>query len=367
MLEAWDLPGNAGSQNTSGERAAQIIDKGRNSIARLIGASPAEIFFTSGATEANNLALLGATATAGRVLPQRRRLVMSAIEHKAVLEPMIQLEAQGYSVSVAPVDTRGQLDLEAFATLMGDDVLMASIMMVNNETGVIQPIADAARLAHAAGALFHSDGAQAAAKIEIDVMHLDVDYLSLSAHKCYGPMGVGCLYVAAGAPKPKPLMFGGGQQGAVRPGTEPVALIAGFGAAADVAHRTFTRDQHHGAETVEALLTGLAEQRLRFDRVTDDAPVVAGSAAIAISGIDGDLLCGLVAREVSLSTGSACTSGQLRTSHVLDAMRYSEQEARSVIRIFCSRYNTRAEIDEAVAHIVEAASRSALATGDIHQ
>ncbi len=243
ILSVWEQPGNAGSPNAAGERAASIIANGRAEVAALIGAAPGEIIFTSGATEANNLALLGVAQSVAMRDPSRKRIIVTAVEHKAVLEPARMLAEQGFSVSVAPVDKDGRLDLVAFNRLLGNDVMIASVMLVNNETGVIQPVAEAAALVHAVGGLMHSDAAQAAGKIAIDVLDLDIDYLSLSAHKCYGPMGVGALYVGAHAPKPAPLTHGGGQQDAIRPGTEPVALIAGFGAAAKVARSRLEGDE----------------------------------------------------------------------------------------------------------------------------
>lgn len=367
MLSVWAQPGNAGSPNASGERAARIIADGRAAVAALIGAAPSEIVFTSGATEANNLALLGLAQHLATLRPGRRRIIVSAIEHKAVLEPARLLEKQGFSVSFAPVDRRGRLDLVALEAILGGDVLLASLMMVNNETGVIQPLTEAAELVHASGGLIHSDAAQAAGKIAIDVMGLDVDYLSLSAHKCYGPMGIGALYVAAHAPKPAALVHGGGQQEGMRPGTEPVALIAGFGAAARVALERLAKDQEHGTYLIEALICGLTEGKMRVRRITGDADVVSGSAALQLAGIDADQLCSLAARQVSLSTGSACTSGQIKKSHVLDAIGFSEEDARQIIRVFCHRYLSREDISDAVRHIVTAADRSRLAAGEVRQ
>ncbi|CEJ47723.1 Cysteine desulfurase [Umezakia ovalisporum] len=367
ILSVWDHPGNAGSPNAAGERAAGIIADGRAEVAALIGAAPGEIIFTSGATEANNLALLGLAQSAVKGDFDRKRIVVSAVEHKAVLEPARMLEKQGFSVSIAPVDREGRLDLAAFEALLGDDVLIASVMLVNNETGVIQPVAEAAALVHAVGGLMHSDAAQAAGKIAIDVLDLEVDYLSLSAHKCYGPMGVGGLYVGAHAPKPMPLVHGGGQQYAVRPGTEPVALIAGFGAAAKVARSRLEGDDCHGRLLMCKFLERLASRQLRFSRITGDAAVVPGSAALHLADVDADQLCATVARDVSLSTGSACTSGQIKQSHVLEAIGLSEDDARHVIRIFCHRYQNVDEVEAAADRIVAAADQSRLAAGEVRQ
>lgn len=367
MLAAWELPGNAGSPNASGERAARIIADARSEVASLIGAAPGEIIFTSGATEANNLAIVG-VATAARSQTARRKIIVSAVEHKAILEPAAYLGTQGFEILVAPVDKLGRLNLEAFEALIDENVLLTSVMMVNNETGVIQPVAEAAAIAHRFGVFMHSDAAQAAGKIQINVSELDVDYLSLSGHKCYGPMGIGALYVAAGMPSPFPLMRGGGQQGGVRPGTEPVPLIAGFGAACAVAARAVA--QANAAETnslIDRLLNALRRQDVRYSRITGHHLVVPGSAAISLDGVDADSLCALVAPEVSLSTGSACNNGQLKISHVLEAMGFSEQSARSVVRILCDRTSTDADIDRAAEAIARSVRRSHLATGEVRQ
>lgn len=243
MQNAWQLGGNAGSGHLAGERAAAQVAHGRAAVARLIGAAPSEIVFTSGATEANNLALLGiaANAPAGR-----RRILVASIEHKSVLAPAKLLEKRGFRIERIPVDRSGAIDIASFGAMLDEDVLLVSVMAANNETGVIQPVAQVAALAHAIGALMHCDAAQAVGKIPVDVIDWDVDLLSISAHKCYGPMGIGALYIAAGTVAPEPLLMGGGQQGGLRPGTEPVALIAGFGAAADVARDRLAQDAEHG-------------------------------------------------------------------------------------------------------------------------
>lgn len=367
IIAVWAQPGNAGSPNVSGEVAARTIADGRELVAELIGAAASEITFTSGATEANNVAILGVARAARRFQPNRKRVLVSAVEHKAVLEPAHALQSEGFEISIAPVDRRGRLDLAEFARLVDQDLLLASVMMVNNETGVVQPVKEAAALAHESGALFHSDAAQAAGKIDVDVVELDVDYLTLSAHKCYGPMGIGALYVAASAPKPLPLTLGGGQQSGLRPGTEPVALIAGFGAAARIAKHRLQSDREHCAGLIDQLLETLEQRQFRFRRVSGDAPTVPGTASIQLFGVDADELCARVARHVSLSTGSACTSGQIKTSHVLESIGLSEIDARGVIRIFCNRYQNLEEILTAAGHIVDAASLSRLETGDLHQ
>lgn len=366
MLAAWRLPGNGGSPNLSGERAAAIIDKGRRAVASLVDAAPSEIVFTSGATEANNIALLGGSGAGARLMPGRDRVIVSAVEHKSVLEPAHILATRGFRLSIVKVDRRGVVDLDHLAELLGPDVLMVSIMAANNETGVVQPVAGAAALSRAAGALIHCDAAQAAGKIPIDVMAMDVDYLSLSAHKLYGPMGIGALYIAAGAPVPLPLVFGGGQQRGVRPGTEPVPLIAGFGAAADSARSTLSQNNDCNI-LIEQLLNTLSSRQLRLRRVTEDAPVLPGSAALMIDGVDGDGLCTAVATSVSMSTGSACTSGQLSPSHVLDSMGLSIEEARSVVRLYCGRHLKSADVENAAEQIVDAAARSQLAAGELRQ
>lgn len=367
MMEAWDRPGNAGSPHAAGAWAASAVARARTAVAALIGAAPAEVIFTSGATEANNLALLGVARRAGRESSRRRRIIVSAIEHKAVLEPAAALEREGFEVVLAPVDRHGRLDLAAYAGCLTSETLMVSVMAANNETGALQPIAEVVALAHEAGALVHCDAAQAAGKMPIDVVELDVDYLSLSAHKLYGPMGVGALYVSATAPTPEPLQRGGGQEQGVRSGTEPVPLLAGFGAAAALARTRLDEDRQHGEALARRLIAGLGERQVRFDLITGTHSVLPGALSLMLSEVEADEIVERLSASVYLTTGSACTSGQIVSSHVLKAMSLDEASSRRVLRVFCGRYNTEADVDQAAAQIATAVRRSALAPGEVHQ
>jgi cysteine desulfurase len=361
MLRLWDRPGNASSPHVGGAVAAAAIASARAGIAELIGAAAEEIVFTSGATEANNLAILGAARHAVAAGMTRRRIIVSAVEHKSVLEPTLVLASEGFDVIEAPVDATGVIDLQSLRALLDEQTLLVSVMAANNEIGVLQPIKAVAALARAAGALVHCDAAQAAGKVKLDVQDLDVDYLSLSGHKLYGPQGIGALYCAAQAPALSPLMFGGGQQQAVRPGTEPTALIAGFGVAAEVAARTLAADAHHSARLVRRLLDALSRHQLRFAK-TSDAPSLPGAVSLVLVNGDADDVVERLASQVCISTGSACNSGQVEPSHVLSAMGIGRDRARKTIRIYCGRYNTDAEIDLAATKIAAAAERSALAS-----
>ncbi len=354
VVEALALPANPSSPHALGERAADMVDRARHHVAALAGCGPAELVFTSGATEADNLAITGvARAAAGG----RRRIVVSATEHRAVLEPAAALAAQGFDIVRAPVDARGVIDLNRLPDAMGRDCLLVSTMAVNNETGVIQPVAEIARVAHAHGALMHTDAAQALGKTPVDLTAWDVDYASLTAHKMHGPVGVGALYVAAGAPQPAPLQLGGGQQAGRRAGTEPVALIAGFGAAAVTAHRDLGRHADLRAALLGRFLEVLSKHQVRWEKASGDAETVDGGCAIVLPGVDADELCQRIQRDVFLSTSSACSTGQIDVSHVLKAMAMDMDAARSTIRLMTSRYGTMEEMDRAATTVAGAIGR----------
>jgi cysteine desulfurase len=353
MIQAWSKPGNASSPHVDGERAARLVANARESVASMIGAMSAEVIFTSGATEANNLALLG-TATPTAV---RRKIIVSAIEHKSVLEAAAHLAKFNFEIVLAPVDHHGRVDPAKLEALVDEHTLLVSLMAANNETGVLQPVAEVVAIAHARGALVHCDGAQAVGKVAIDVFELDVDYLSISSHKMYGPMGIGALYVSRNAPRPASQSFGGGQQGGLRAGTEPVPLIVGFGEAARIAARDLNATGEHTRALSSQLLTALSDRQIRCRPITGDHMTLPGSLALQFADVNADDLCASASRRVSMSTGSACTSGQLRTSHVLEAMGLSSRDAGSVVRIFCHRYLTDTDIAEAADAITEAVGR----------
>lgn len=357
MIAAWMSPANAGSPHILGEHAAVAVFEARTAVADLIGASAAEIVFTSGATEANNLALIGVARWAIETRSLKRRIVVSAVEHKAVLEPAHRLKGLGFDVVVAPVDGRGVVDCSALSALVDESTLLVSVMVANNETGVLQPISEVVAICRDRGALVHCDGAQAAGKIPLDVVELDVDYLSLSSHKMYGPAGVGALYVSATAPTPRPLQFGGGQQNGIRPGTEPVPLLVGFGVAARLGHSRLAADGDYGRQLAVRLLAKLDEHQVGYRQTTNGAPTLPGSLSLAVLGVDADDLIMQLKNKVCISTGSACNSGQIIPSHVLISMGISQEDARSVFRIYCNRYLSDHDIDVASAFIAAACLR----------
>ena len=355
VIAALSLPANPSSPHALGERAADIIGRARELVAELVACLPSELVFTSGATEANNLAITGTARTAPA---DRRRIVISAIEHSAVLEPATALANEGFEIVKAPVDDRGIVDLTRLPRIIGDNCWLVSTMAVNNETGVVQPVAEIARIAHERGALIHTDAAQAVGKIPVDLVGWDVDYASLTAHKMHGPVGVGALYIAAGAPAPRPLQLGGGQQAGRRAGTEPVALIAGFGAAAALASERGDADMSLRQQLLDRFLEVLSQHQVRWEKISGSAPTVPGGCAIVIPGIDADDICQRIQSRVFLSTSSACSSGQIALSPVLTSMGVGPDRGRSTMRLMTSRYLTIGDVETAAAILAAAIARS---------
>jgi cysteine desulfurase len=340
--------GNASSTtHPFGRCAAERIERARAEVAALLGAAPAEIVFTSGATESNNLAVLGAArANAHR----GRHIVSSRIEHKAVLDPVKRLEKEGFAVTLLPPDRSGRVDPEAVAAALRPDTVLVSIMLVNNEIGVIQDVAAIGARCRERGVLFHSDAAQAAGKIPLDARSLPVDFMSFTAHKLYGPKGVGALYVRGDArARLQPIVFGGGQERGLRPGTLPTHQIVGFGMACDLARRALPAEHARLAGLRERLWQGLAPLGGVYAN-GEGAPCVPGILNVSFEGVEGEsLVTGLP--ELAVSTGSACNSASAEPSYVLRALGRDTQLAQSSLRLSFGRLSVPEHIDLAVSAI----------------
>ncbi len=348
--------GNPHSQGHGFGRAARdAVEAARAEIAALIGASPREIIFTSGATEANNLAIKGA-ARFHRA--ERDHIVTSVTEHKCVLESCASLAADGFTVSTLPVQADGLIDLERLEAAIGPRTALVSVMAANNEIGVVAPLAAIGRLCRVRGVLFHTDAAQALGKIPLDVEAMGIDLMSLSAHKLYGPKGIGALYVRR-RPRVRlePLLSGGGQERGLRSGTLATPLCVGFGAACRIAQAEMAAE----AERIGALRDHLWQrlsQALPGVRLNGSATArLPGNLNISIPAI-GDAEALLAALpDVAISTGSACTSAAVESSYVLRALGIGEAAASTGVRIGLGRFTTRAEVDYACERIVAAVQR----------
>jgi cysteine desulfurase len=348
-LGAMRTVGNASSTHWSGREAADRVDLARRQVAGLLNCSPGEIIFTSGATEANNLALQAAFAVGGR-------LVTSAVEHPAVLEAAKALTADAPgSLLVLPVDADGLVDLSALYTaLAAGGVAVVSLMAANNETGVLTHLAPIVQAAHEAGALVHSDATQLVGRLPIDLAETDVDLLSLSAHKFGGPQGVGALFIRRGICLPyRPLIFGGGQERGWRAGTLNVAGIAGAGAAAEAARLGLADEVPRIARLRDALEEGLVEQigDCQINGAVDRR--LPGVTSVTFRGAPADAVLASMPN-VAASEGSACSSGAPSPSHVLLAMGRSREEADSTIRFSLGYATTSHDIERAVFSTVRA-------------
>lgn len=343
----WDVPSNAHSMHRHGLGAHAAVEVARVHVATLIGAPPETITFTSGATEANNWALIGALTHGEQT---RRRLVTLATEHSAVLEPARFLERLGIDLAILPVAADGIVRLEQAMQVITRETALVSAMLVNNEIGIVQPITELARLARAAGALMHTDAAQAFGKIPIDVDALGVDLLSMSGHKIYGPQGIGALYVRPGT-RLAPIFHGGGQEPG-RSGTVPTALAVGLGEAARIAGARMGKDADHADALWDRAVAALAPAVPKINGSIDHR--WRGNLNITLLVRDGPRLLSDVTRTVSLSSGAACASAAGRDSHVLAALGRTPQQARASLRLGWGRFTTEHDLDRAAAAIVAA-------------
>ena len=346
--------GNAASrQHAFGWAAESAVEAAREEVAAALGAAPREVVFTSGATEANNLAILGAARAAKGT---RRHVVTSAVEHRAVLDPCRQLAAEGHAVTVLAPDATGRVSVEAVEAAITGETLLVSLMAANNEVGTLNPVAEIGALCAARGVLFHTDAAQAFGKVPLD-LGTGAALASTSAHKLYGPKGIGALWVRS---RPRvavsPILFGGGHERGLRSGTLNVPAIVGFGVAARLA----AREREAEAARLEALRARLEGAILgALGGVSlNGHPVerLPGNLSLSFDGIDGERLIGEL-REVAVSSGSACTTASGEPSHVLSALGVPAGLAKATLRFGLGRFTTAAEVDLAAGAVAEVVRR----------
>ena len=339
--------GNPSSVHHFGQQAKAAIDEARTNVANLIGADPSEVLFTSGGTEADNIALRGA---AEAMEPTgKRHLVASPIEHEAVLNTLKALAKRGWRTTLLAADQTGILSTAMLRDALADDTALVSVMHANNEIGTIQPITELARAAHDRGALFHTDAVQSAGKIPVNVKTLGVDMLSMSAHKFYGPKGVGALWIRRGL-RVLPLLTGGRQERSRRAGTENVTGIVGMGVAARIAAGKMADEGRRLAALRDRLEAGIL-LAVPGTAVNGSPEMrVPNTTNISFDRVEAEsLLIALDLQGIAVSTGSACSSGTLEPSHVLKAMGFSAHRAQNSIRFSLGTSNTDAEIDRVIA------------------
>jgi cysteine desulfurase len=344
------------SENLYGQDAATALEDARAHVASLIGADPREIVFTAGATEANNLILQG---VARRLAPLgKRHIITCATEHKSVLDVVGALCAEGFDLTVLGVQPDGRLDLNDLAAALRPETGLVSVMAANNEIGVLQPLAELASICRARGVLTHSDAAQAVGKTPFNVSDLGIDYASLSAHKLYGPMGVGAAYVRRTQPiKPQPLFRGGGQEGGLRPGSVPLALCVGFGAACELAAQEAAAEAERLIELRGRLIRALEVSGLAFSVNGSLIHRLPGNLNISIAGVDAEALLMTVRGEIAIASGSACTAGALEPSYVVSALGFGAERAEGALRLGLGRMTTETELDRAANCLITAACR----------
>ena len=341
-----DLFGNASSIHAYGQGAKAALDDARTEVARLIAAEPGDIVFTAGGTEADNLAIRGVVEAAG---PSRTRVIVTAVEHEAVINTARALGRRGTPVTVVPVDAEGVVRPSVFEDALGDDVAVASVLLANNETGVIQPIEELARHARARPVVFHTDAVQAVGKIPVDVAALGVDLLSLSAHKFGGPKGAGALWVRRGTPMAG-VITGGRQERNRRAGTENVPAIVGLGAAARLARAKLAEESTRQTRLRDQLEAGILATVPGTSVNGAGARRVPNTANIAFERVEAEsLLIALDLEGIAVSTGSACSSGTLEPSHVLRAMGLPPGRVQSSIRFSVGATTTPDDIARVLA------------------
>ncbi len=343
--------GNASSIHQQGQQARAAVEQARESLAALLGCRAAEIVFTSGGTEGDNLAVFGIAKPGDHV-------ITSTIEHHAVLNACGQLEKMGCEVTYVPVSREGIVDLNQVEAAIGPRTRLISIMMANNETGAVQPISEIGKLARERGIVFHTDAVQAAGKAPINVQEIGCDLLSVSGHKMHAPQGVGALYVRRGTLL-RPLFYGGRHERSRRAGTENLAGIVGLGRAAEIAHDSLSNGRSRVMESLRDRLEKTIINSVQRSRVNSgNVPRTPNTTNIMFECIEGEaMVIALDLKGVSVSTGAACSSGAIEPSHVLRAMGLSGEEARASIRFSLGKQTTEAEIDFVCERVPEVVAR----------
>jgi cysteine desulfurase len=347
--------GNASSIHSWGQYAKAAVEEARESVARLLGAQPGEIVFTSGGTESDNMAIFGAVEAART--SGIKHVVTTAIEHHAVLYAARALEGQGLSVTYVPVGASGVVDPQDIKRALTPQTVLISMMHANNELGTIQPVEEIAALARESGITFHTDAVQSIGKIPVDAGSLGVRLLSLSAHKFYGPKGVGALYVRRGTPL-RPLMFGGHHERDRRPGTENVPAIVGLGKGAELAREHSGEESVHVGKLRDRLEEGLLHTVPDIHVNGDRHRRLPSTTSLSFQAIDGEgFVIALDLRGIACSTGAACSSGSLEPSHVLSAIGKNREQARSTVRFSLGSMNSSDDVDYALEVIPQVVRR----------
>jgi cysteine desulfurase len=348
-----DRFGNAASRNHNmGFEAEAAVEKARKQIADLIGASPKEIIWTSGATESDNIAVKGC---AHMYADKGKHIIIQETEHKAVIDPAKYLEQNGFEVTVLGVDTDGMVRMDELAAAMRDDTILVSIMFANNETGTIQPVAEIGKLCKERGVLFHTDAAQAQGKIPIDVEAMGIDLMSMSAHKIYGPKGVGALYVRRKRPRVRcePVLHGGGHERGMRSGTLNVPGIVGFGEACAIAQREMKEEHARVTRLRDRLWEGLQQNLTEISLNGHPEHRLPTTLNVSFLYVEGEsLMMGF--SDIAVSSGSACTSASLEPSYVLKAYGLGDELAHSSIRFSLGRFTTEEEIEHTIKRVTDA-------------
>jgi len=344
--------GNASSlDHTYGYDASDAVKKSRETIANAIGANVAEIIFTSGATESDNLALIGVME---KNKEKGNHLITCATEHKAILDTAHHLESLGYKVTFLPVDEFGQINLESLKEAITEQTVLISIMAANNEIGTIADIAEIGKIAHENDLLFHTDAAQAVGHIPIDVQKMNIDLMSFSSHKIYGPKGIGALYVRNLSPRVKidSIVYGGGQERNIRSGTLNVPGIVGFAKAIEIAQKEMGQENEKFKKWMNIMLAKLSEAGAKLNGHPEKR--LAHNLNVRFDGIESKAIINSVSKKIAISAGSACTTQIVEPSHVLLALGLSEDQTHSSIRVGCGRFNTEEEIQIAADEIYHA-------------